>query len=386
MPAQPDIGAFAQRIYDIIKPLAWEDDAHGWALAYFLAAGGVMSQQIDTYAADGPNGEPGWSILVDVERCPPEALPWLAQFVGPPPVEGMTEQQQRDYIADLANWKRGTREGVIAAVRSTLTGSKSVLFHERVGGAAYQLGITTYLFETPVEDWPATNLALNGGFESNTATWVASGAGNAATLDRIGVPAPTTPGAWAGRLTSNVAALSWANTDFLNVTAGENYTASMFMKRAVGARQGGIQLSWYTAANAFISQLNSPQALRGTTQYDRVSLTGVAPATAAKAVIYLIMQGGVEAVNDQYYFDGVQLENNPAASPYIETDGAIASRASGFGPVGAILRDRQKPAGIVLTYSVLPGQDFQSLLDNHPTFQNVLDDYATFDDVRLDTP
>lgn len=51
------------------------------------------------------------------------------------------------------------------------------------------------------------------------------------------------------------------------------------------------------------------------------------------------------------------------------------------------LRDilEQKPAGIVLTYNVLDGQDFQQLLTDHPTFQNVFADYATFENVLEDT-
>lgn len=46
----------------------------------------------------------------------------------------------------------------------------------------------------------------------------------------------------------------------------------------------------------------------------------------------------------------------------------------------------QKPAGIVLNYETLSGQDFQALLDNHPTFQDVYVDYATFEGVATDTP
>lgn len=46
----------------------------------------------------------------------------------------------------------------------------------------------------------------------------------------------------------------------------------------------------------------------------------------------------------------------------------------------------QKPAGITLDYNVLPGQDFQSLLDDHDDFQDVLDTYADLDDVRLNIP
>lgn len=39
----------------------------------------------------------------------------------------------------------------------------------------------------------------------------------------------------------------------------------------------------------------------------------------------------------------------------------------------------EKPAGLVMTYAVVPGQDYQELLDNHATYQIVLTAYATYD-------
>lgn len=46
----------------------------------------------------------------------------------------------------------------------------------------------------------------------------------------------------------------------------------------------------------------------------------------------------------------------------------------------------QKPAGILLRYQVLTGQDYQALLDNHPTYSNVFSTYATYQGVATETP
>lgn len=46
----------------------------------------------------------------------------------------------------------------------------------------------------------------------------------------------------------------------------------------------------------------------------------------------------------------------------------------------------QKPAGIVLHYEVVDGQDYQSLLDNHPLYSDVAGDFANYGDVRDNTP
>lgn len=174
-------------------------------LTDYIDTNGLVKSRSDAY--DTGNNEIGWSGIIDLTRVPGKALPWLAQFVGIEIPDGLTEPQQREYVADLANWRRGTRLGIIAAIKATLTGNKSVLFHERVGGQPYQLGIATYDTETP----------------------------------------------------------------------------------------------------------------------------------------------------------------DPALTE-------------------SIIRERQKPAGIVLTYSTLAGQDYQTVLDNHPLYQDVKDDYATYADVKGDTP
>lgn len=46
----------------------------------------------------------------------------------------------------------------------------------------------------------------------------------------------------------------------------------------------------------------------------------------------------------------------------------------------------QKAAGLILHYSVYDGQDYQTLLTNHPTYQNVYTSYATYQGIVTDQP
>lgn len=46
----------------------------------------------------------------------------------------------------------------------------------------------------------------------------------------------------------------------------------------------------------------------------------------------------------------------------------------------------QKPIGIILTYAVYDGQDYQDVYDNYLTYQAVYDAYATAQDLLDDTP
>jgi hypothetical protein len=124
---------------------------------WFIVCGSIASMfdQIEMYARDQEDGTPGWGILLDVDRCPIEALPWLAQFVGVILPAGLTEAQQRDRIRNTDGFKRGSLGAIIAAAQEGLTGDQTVIWRERDAsvspsfGGAYGLTILTYTAETP---------------------------------------------------------------------------------------------------------------------------------------------------------------------------------------------------------------------------------------------
>ena len=53
-------------------------------LAQYLEAIGSMWEQIEQFTLDDPNddGSGAWTILLDVDRCPTDGLPFLAQWNG----------------------------------------------------------------------------------------------------------------------------------------------------------------------------------------------------------------------------------------------------------------------------------------------------------------
>lgn len=144
-----DLGAVARRMYSELEPLQYAEAQNQYALAIFCQALGLTIDEINEYVRDSEDG-PGWSMLLDLERAPEKALPWLAQFVGVRIAAGLTDQEQRDWIAGTASWRRGTLQAMTAAVQATLTGLKQVITRERFGGA-YQLSVVTYTAETPDE-------------------------------------------------------------------------------------------------------------------------------------------------------------------------------------------------------------------------------------------
>lgn len=156
MPA-PDLATFAQRIYDGLAPLQYAEVDEDYPLANYLGALGVMFQIVEDLGRDQlVDGEflPGWSQVMDLGRVPDVAVAWLGQFVGVFVTAGLTPTQQRQQVASVGGWKRGTPAAIAAAAQLYLTGTKQVIFRERDSIAcpaepAYGLTVITKTSETP---------------------------------------------------------------------------------------------------------------------------------------------------------------------------------------------------------------------------------------------
>lgn len=156
MPA-PVLSSFAQRLYDSLAPLGYDDANHAYALANFCKAFGGMFQVVDDYARDqvvGGKVLPGWSQLVDINRAPAAGLGYLGQFVGVPILVGLSDAAQRARIKAVGGQNRGTLASIIAAAQQYLTGAQTVIVRERDPAAAptdpaYGLTVITYTSQTP---------------------------------------------------------------------------------------------------------------------------------------------------------------------------------------------------------------------------------------------
>jgi hypothetical protein len=146
-PAALTPDTFAARLYGMLEPLAQYDPLNGWALVILLNAIGAEYQLVEDYVRDTPAG-PGWSLLLDLNRCPSEALGWLAQFVGVRLLPGASDADSRHRIANVSGWWRGTPATIQQAAWRTLTGQARVYLTER-DGDPYTLTVLTYSHETP---------------------------------------------------------------------------------------------------------------------------------------------------------------------------------------------------------------------------------------------
>jgi hypothetical protein len=151
---RPATTAFQEETYGQLG--AWRDaDQQVWDLLQYVGALASMFDQIEDYARDQPDGTPGWGILLDPDRCPPEALGYLGQFVGVDLRAGLSDSAQRERIKGTDGFKRGTPGAIVAAAQQYLTGNKTVILRERdpsvdpVNNGAYGFTVLTYTSETP---------------------------------------------------------------------------------------------------------------------------------------------------------------------------------------------------------------------------------------------
>jgi hypothetical protein len=114
----------------------------------YLRSLASMWDEVEQFILDSDEYE-GWTILLDPDRCPAKALPFLAQFVGERLPVGLSTSMAREWIKDAPNQRRGTLESVFRAAQRSLVGNRLVLVLERDGGTADRMTVVTYTQETP---------------------------------------------------------------------------------------------------------------------------------------------------------------------------------------------------------------------------------------------
>jgi hypothetical protein len=152
-PVHTQLGA---RLRERTQPLAPDDEANGFAHAHLCEA--LLHSWEQVAEVFDPAGDvPPIAPLLDVDLCPGWALPWLGQVVGVQVPAGLTDDQARNLIRNVAGFSRGTPASLRAAAAMLLTGTKTVYFNERLANDPYRLGVVTLAAETPD---PAATLAV----------------------------------------------------------------------------------------------------------------------------------------------------------------------------------------------------------------------------------
>lgn len=175
---QPAVSFTAQKGYDRVAPLAYADEANGWALLYLCVAIAAMFDDTADLFRDGDDGRPGWTKLGDPDLCPDRWVDWSATNIFGVDFEpGLTVAQKRIKWKEAPGTKLGRPGAVNGAVKPYLTGADpTVILTERIGGDYRVYAVATLLAETPDQDavyaallrekpggWRFTYTAITGG-------------------------------------------------------------------------------------------------------------------------------------------------------------------------------------------------------------------------------
>jgi hypothetical protein len=132
-----------------LQPI-WSDD-----LGDYVAAIATMWTEVELYQADPANDVASWQVLLDIDRAPTAALPWLAQCVGERLMVGHDDAVARDRIRNSPTWIRGTPQGIWNAVKEALAPGAQLMMRERhkLDGTfdVDWLALQTYASGTPDE-------------------------------------------------------------------------------------------------------------------------------------------------------------------------------------------------------------------------------------------
>lgn len=171
---RPVVPAPTEILYDELQVTQPRDEALGYPLLILLGAIGTAFGELHDIVRDTDDG-PGWSVLMDPDRCPAWALPWLAQFAGVVLPPGLDEAEQRRRISNPAPYRRGTKLAMIEAAQATLTGTRTVRVLERTG-SSYHFTVVTRPGETdaaPYDDVSGSYDDALGSYDSTARTVLA---------------------------------------------------------------------------------------------------------------------------------------------------------------------------------------------------------------------
>lgn len=154
----------ADSLLEAFAPYLADDDG---SLVTFLTACASGRELVDELVRDSDAG-PGWTALLDVERCPSWGLRWLGQLVGLFIPRGLSDATARDMIRTPQGFRRCTVGAMKAAVAITLTSGDpaNVFVLERQSGAWdpsedwAHFTVATYADDTP--DTDLTEAAVAG--------------------------------------------------------------------------------------------------------------------------------------------------------------------------------------------------------------------------------
>ena len=376
--SRPTVSPIAEQMYEGLGPLTFDDERNNYALLHFCQAFIGSLQNVETVVRyDEAANAPGWSMVMDVDRAPYVGLPWLGQLVGvttPEKMVGETQAQHdartRAYIRDTGGFDRGTPAAIVGAVQQYLTPPKQVILIER-DSSPYHFQVRVREGQTPTEEWPTTNLVANGGLETDMTSW--SGTNIVRSTVKALYGSASLRLITAGGVNDSAQTFitsGFAVGDVLSFSCWVNPDTTVTMNMQINQNNNVPTLLDFSEGPAVVCPANVWTRLTHT----RAVIAGVT------SVYMYITTFNIQPITTMY-LDGAQIEKHSKATPYVETNGAIASRPAGSVNMRKAI-DAQKPAGLQYEFFVTPDWVYDDL-DARAATYNALDAlYSSYDQME----
>lgn len=163
-----------------------------------------------------------------------------------------------------------------------------------------------------------TNLVTDGGFETNTATWVSYNPGDTATLTRDTGQFKFGAASLKVVTTTGGGSVPGAHGGPYNLALATPYTFSAWVNVTAGS---AVNLNVYGNGLSALLASSSPSVGFG---WQRLTVTFTSSATVSAHDFFIARNTGAGATT--FYVDGAQVEQKLIATPYVETNGATGTR------------------------------------------------------------
>ncbi len=155
-----------------------------------------------------------------------------------------------------------------------------------------------------------TNLVPNSGFESgNTTNWSLSGGPTAVAETGGG-------GRYALEMVSDATGTHFLESDFMPATAAADYIGNYWLKAQDGSLGGNwrVRILWFDASQVSLGESATITATTGVSGWQKVTVTGTAPANTAYAKLRF-----TEGIAETIRLDNVQFHAGTTAAVYADT-------------------------------------------------------------------
>jgi len=202
---------------------------------------------------------------------------------------------------------------------TTLSHSANTRMNASFSGATYS-SVDVYLTRTSNASTVRTNLVTNPSLEANATGWSSyAGVGGATTAALVTDPYV---GLQSWKLTWTTATSSAGGGPYFAgaaVTVGQTYYSSAYVK---ASKNQTIQatIEWKNAGGSLVSAIAGTATAVTAGAWTRISVTGVAPATAVTATLtfYVASTGSTWAINDTMQIDGLLFEKSSTLGTYFD--------------------------------------------------------------------